>query len=549
MPLEKVKNLHFRHFAVILPQFVKMSRNSLGNIKSILNRLNENERRILESYLLGFPSQYGRYESKYMRLYRYLMDNPGDTDIETIRSEISPDSSIGSFQRLIARLKDKILDSLLLDFNLHRDGNHSKAAQLLFRVRKQLSQAQILYTRGLVEEAVDILREGYKESFDALFYAEAVSFLHYLFIIETRVGNLKRVKELEREILKVEDIRNISERAQLYYTSVAFREHYQGNPETYVEELQQKIVELEQSPVLKAASLAYWYYLYMRVFYHRATKNYALMEFYAHEALHLLMQNRRIQNKPRIINGYLLLADASIYNCQFDSAVDYLDKSIAEVVVGSKNYIDILEHKSWVYIYASKWDLAKSIIQQIGVQSSKSSQKQTPLSGKLAYFNCVIQFLQRRYADAYKLIRQTGSFSSDKEGWNVALRILQIMIMIENNYLDEADQEIENFRRSLTNIMKAHPVSKRNILIFRMLAWLSKKDFDFARVYKEHNKLWQLLASDDPELRWDFLTPEIIPFHTWMENRALKRKADDNFYTPKTAEPALPQPSGQVLNN
>lgn len=512
--------------------------------------MSEDERSILESYLTGFQKQFGNYTSKYYQLYKLLSDISGEVDEDDVRRRISPNGSLESFQKLCARFKEKLFDSLLMDFNIKRRPNpYSRPAQILFRIRKQLSIAQILYGRGFTSDAKAIIEKSYKDCCAYNHFQEATSFLYLLYAIENRLGKQKRVLELEKEIQHIKGVRDVTETSEAFFNSIVFREYYQGNPETYVSEIKQKLEILENNTYLSSSKQAVYFYQYLYTRYFKIRKDYEKMDFHARETLHVLMQNPKIQSKPRMINSYLLLVDANVHNRRFSLALDYTDRALLELVPGNKNYDDIQIQKAQICIYAGLYNQANSIIQGLISMSNTARPKNLVPFDKLLYYQSTISFLNRKFSEAHKAASQIGSFTQDKEGWNINSRILRVMIMIENNYLDEADQEIENFRRSLTNIMKAHPVSKRNILIFRMLAWLSKKDFDFARVYKEHNKLWQLLASDDPELRWDFLTPEIIPFHTWMENRALKRKADDNFYTPKTAEPALPQPSGQVLNN
>lgn len=526
-----------------------MGKNSLKRIQVILHRLTDEERHIFESYLTGFQNQYGDYQSKYYKLYKALSDIPDEPDEDAIRAIVSPNGSRDTFQKLCSRFREKLFDSLLTDFNIRRPQAYSKPAQVLFKLRKQLTLAQILHSRGFVVDAQEVLERGYKDCCEFNHFQEAVAFLMIMYAIENRMGRMKRARDLEREIERIKSLRDVTESSEMFFNSIVFKEYYWGNPETYVEDISKKLEILKTNEHLEASKLAKYYYLYITTIYHRLRKEYDLMEFYARETLHILIRFPKLQNKPKIINSYLLLVDASVYNTNFQQAIEYTDKALNELVKGNRNYADILAQKVLIHVYAGSYYEAGKIIRElleVGQQVGKSN---LVPHNKLLYYRASLLFLQEKYSEAHKIASQISSFNQDKEGWNINSRILRVMIMIENNYLDEADQEIENFRRSLTNIMKAHPVSKRNILIFRMLAWLSKKDFDFARVYKEHNKLWQLLASDDPELRWDFLTPEIIPFHTWMENRALKRKADDNFYTPKTAEPALPQPSGQVLNN
>jgi|GEM_PF-3328118 len=508
-----------------------MSKNSLKKLQTIIRRLTPDERSILESYLTGFQSQYGKYESKYLQLYREISDISKEPDEEEIRKKVSPDVSLDAFQKTAARLKDKIFDSLLLDFNIFRKGSYSKPTQISYKLRKQFIQVQILHTRGLTDEAKEILEKGYKECCSYYYYQEAVSYLQLLYTIENRGGKLKRVQALEAELQHVRALRNITEKSELYFSSIGFREYYQGNPETYISELRFKIADLESEPKLKSSVLAYYYYLYLKVFYHKAKKEYSHMEFHAREILHVLLQNPNLQSKPRIINGYLLLTDANVYNGEHAQALGYIDRSLKELIPGNKNYSAILLHKCMIMLYAGQTSEAQTVIESLLRQADNSRVTDAVSYNKLLYYKAIVHLLQGDAAAAYKVMRQVTSFHQDKEGWNINVRILQIMIMIENEYLDEADQEIENFRKTLSNIIKSQPVSKRNILIFRLLTWLSKKDFDFGRVYKDHAKLIGLLFSDDPELRWDFLTPEVMPFHSWFKLKADKNKIDhDKLY-------------------
>jgi hypothetical protein len=57
-----------------------------------------------------------------------------------------------------------------------------------------------------------------------------------------------------------------------------------------------------------------------------------------------------------------------------------------------------------------------------------------------------------------------------------------------------------------------------------------------------------LLASSDPDLRWDFLTPEIIPFHAWFLLKADKKPVNAELLYTAAPAPATPaSPAEEVL--
>ena len=89
-------------------------------------------------------------------------------------------------------------------------------------------------------------------------------------------------------------------------------------------------------------------------------------------------------------------------------------------------------------------------------------------------------------------------------------------------------------RKHIDRTVKMKPVRKRDVIILRLLAKLSRQGFNFKTVWKKQQKYFELLASDEPEYRWEMRSPEMIIFHKWFEAKAKGKEYDFVLKSPES---------------
>jgi hypothetical protein len=122
---------------------------------------------------------------------------------------------------------------------------------------------------------------------------------------------------------------------------------------------------------------------------------------------------------------------------------------------------------------------------------------------------------------------------SDREGWNLGIRILNIYLTLSTDKVDLADQRINAMRKHIERTARMRNLRKRDIVIFRILSHLSRSGFDFREVWEERQKDFQLLRSDESDYRWVPRSHELIIFDQWFEARVFGRAYVPVFPVPR----------------
>ncbi|MBK9318995.1 MAG: hypothetical protein IPM91_09390 [Bacteroidetes bacterium] len=114
----------------------------------------------------------------------------------------------------------------------------------------------------------------------------------------------------------------------------------------------------------------------------------------------------------------------------------------------------------------------------------------------------VIKYLQGEYKSAFKHLQQTKEVETDREGWNLGIRMMNIYLTLSTEKIELADQRIGSMRKHIERTAKMRHLRKRDVVIFRILSQLSRSGFDFKEVWEERRKDFNLLRSDQSDYRW-----------------------------------------------
>jgi hypothetical protein len=104
--------------------------------------------------------------------------------------------------------------------------------------------------------------------------------------------------------------------------------------------------------------------------------------------------------------------------------------------------------------------------------------------------------------------------SKDKQGFNVAILILQFMYFVRSQDTDALSYRIDSLKKYAGRHL-THQLSKRNLLFFKMLVLLVKEDLDYTQAKKKGEPLLQRLKNT-PVPGDAYAEIEIMPYeHLW----------------------------------
>ena len=91
------------------------------------------------------------------------------------------------------------------------------------------------------------------------------------------------------------------------------------------------------------------------------------------------------------------------------------------------------------------------------------------------------------------------------------------MIFIELNKINEASTSLEALRKYIERTSKTDEVKQRDVLIVKLLRELEKDGFMLDSKNTTVSKMLKDLSEKDKAVSWEYYSPELIPFHEWLE--------------------------------
>lgn len=134
------------------------------SLQQLIHQFSDAEYDLCRNYLLAFDSRGKAFENKSVKLLDILSKSAEEDMTESdIVFYLYGNKSVKAFPRLVLRLRDKLLDALLLEPNILREDLYPKRVQKRLIIRRRLNQVDILLQRKLPLFA-EVILEGIVET-------------------------------------------------------------------------------------------------------------------------------------------------------------------------------------------------------------------------------------------------------------------------------------------------------------------------------------------------------------------------------------------------
>ena len=133
--------------------------NNLSSLRSLIKKLSGEEMKVLIRILQPQKESKNKLENKSLLLVNLLLVEPSLSSNE-IQKNIYSLLNYSAFNKLCSRLREKALDSMLMDSSIE-SGGYSKRNEIVFELKKKLIQADILNLKGLREQADAICKKKF----------------------------------------------------------------------------------------------------------------------------------------------------------------------------------------------------------------------------------------------------------------------------------------------------------------------------------------------------------------------------------------------------
>jgi tetratricopeptide (TPR) repeat protein len=252
------------------------------------------------------------------------------------------------------------------------------------------------------------------------------------------------------------------------------------------------------------------------------TNDYAGARSACTDWLNIVRNNKSVYRRQRIGIVYNNLSRCDYYLGNFEQAAEWAQEAQKYFPLNSENYCISLEQEFYALFATRQYGLSTDIAKKMISGATRKELGEFRYS-KYNYLHSNALFMQRKLDAALDILAEEREISTDKAGWEIGARILNVMTLIEMLKFDLASKVIISLKRFFIRTDKITPVSQRDKTILNLLLILERAGFMFSSLNGSTEKHLVTLHSLDEKYRWEPFTPELIPFHEWFAGKMKKK--------------------------
>jgi tetratricopeptide (TPR) repeat protein len=495
--------------------------NTLKIVHEIISRLSEDEKGTIGTYLSLFDQRGKSFSSKSIKLFEMLISSTGKKYTEEELEKMLYDKpNRAAFNRLLLRFKDKLLEALIIDVNINRDGVYSEKSRATVEVRKNITQAQLLQSRGARSLSQLMFEKAIEQSEKYELFEELLLALRLLIDHHNVSYGDKLLNKLLKTYHDYDYSKNAVLRAEVNYGRVNAGIDFRPGQNAKLDWLKMILEETLNDYKKTSSAQVGYYYHYIRAYYFELLGDYRTAGKSLEKILALLNESPAIYTPFRFEGVLLNLANNDIYLREFEQCYEKAEQALPKFKKGSHNYAQGIELMFYAQFYLGEYEPAIDTLKSL-LPEDLSVTTDYRL-GKRVFLLASAFFASRHFAAANKALNTINPIEDDKEGWNIGIRLLSIMTLIELEKFDEAATKIDALRMFLHSLGKSQ--EKRIKKIYPLLQNIRYNGFDFRATYlKEKDKI-ESLETDTGAIAWQLKSPEMIAFHQWFRAKALHQK-------------------------
>jgi hypothetical protein len=433
------------------------------------------------------------------------------------------------YSTLKNRLKRRLLNSLFF-LNI-KPPTFSEYASAVYQSNKNLFLVKTLVSLGGRNTAIKLAQSALAHSQKFHLTANSIEFLYMLRGYSSFLGNEKNYDDYNSQLklaLKTYEAESVAQeyndRVDIKFArSSAEQPEMLGTLQQYSDEL----AELKNK--YDSKNLAYNYFR-IQVLAYQISRDYFKGIQTCDEAEKYLLDKPYLSNNTQM--GLFALQKLSFYlNLrEYEKGKTAVVRCEELFPMGNPNWFIVMEHYFYLAMHTEHFQEAKSVYENVIANPRFAFQ---PEHKKEHWILCdlYLQFaLNNKFSsqnsatpnlvNIKKFLRDVPLFSKDKRGYNVAILILQILVLLENNEFGEIINRMDALRTYRTRYLRAGS-NKQSALFFRMLQVMETNSFSYEKTKQKSQRYFEKMksiAADSSEIQ-DGL--QVLPFD-WMWMKILE---------------------------
>ncbi len=496
----------------------------MGQLFGLLHSLSESEKEVLLHSLSYTPKNNNGRENLMAKLANYIL---ASKKVPTLKEYSEGIYGINAAGKKIINLKKRLytrsLNLFITDSEVLGNDHLDEQDKAWILNKTKLAQFYALFYSGRgAELSLDILDEAIRSS---------KKYEHYLVLIECMrfkkwiVGFLnggKQFEEYQKEISKYEISSKLVEKAVDTVYSLDIKSVFQANRDRRrTNILKKRIEELKEGNVLAKSKVAEYYITFLEIDHLMNKREYELARSKCIHLVNFIRTSPSVFRRQRIASLYCNQSRCHLFLEEYGAAKKMAQAAQEYLQPGTTNFAIAKEQEFYACFYPNDIIGAEACLADLTRMSRP--EKGEFRNSKYEFFQACVYFKKGEFSEANRILTSHQDVSKDKEGWDIAIRVLRIMCNIELGRTEQASLLIESARKHISTHCKGNKEKAVHDAKINLLRRIEQSEYNFG---DSNSKLLQQLSvirKMEKQGRLSVIGPELISFSSWVDS-CIKRK-------------------------
>jgi tetratricopeptide (TPR) repeat protein len=482
----------------------------MENIISIIKSLSSGEIKLIRQF---YSLKSVDENHKRGKLFEILLSENHLSDSDWAKA-IGYSRPGASFQNLKQRLKSDMLCMLLMQDS--KSKFCTPYAQATFDCRRNLLQGEILMSRGVYDEALEILNKAAKTACKFQLYAEQIQIEDLIRNHVALKGNLSSFRKINQSIaLNYKQLGNLLEAKKKHYEVITPRLMGVRSLPEYMKKAKITLDELSVLEKTSSSSRISLYNNLSSINYYSSSHDFLNAEKHALELLDAVENDQIVLSKANLAGANMELANIYLNTSNYPKAVEYGTKAVALFKKGMINEL----HANIILFFAhfrnNNLNEASKILTIAQHHRLMNAHQHPQLSSRIHLLRAALSFRQGDIDHSSAILKRNSELWRNEDSWMPGYYMLDLLILIEKKSVELAAYKFEAFRKMLHRHGLGKP-DMRISIIAKILKNLIAEGGDFFRIVPRSKNEIHLLSEAKEQYYWDPAGYEVIRFDEWF---------------------------------
>jgi hypothetical protein len=490
----------------------------LNRLRAIIENLNEYELNYIHKNILLIRTKPNLNKSNFDSkvFFELLIKNRNKNNEDYITGYLNKFSE-ASVKKGMQRITDRIMELLVSKEVLLNNDFYDNRSKEVFLIRRKLLYYDILASHGVTKYALNLLDQVINSSKRIEYYEYLLIALDKKLIKMSLQTGEKNFNFVYKNILYYSDC--LSSFRKSIYLLRQYNSNFQFKQKVFsLARLKSSIQMIEKDYIRTKSKNIGVVLFYMQGIYHFNQGAHLICKKKFLDLYSFLRRNKYIFYDSSFDSCILNIAECDTLLFNFDKSTYWLSKISAKYVMNefNANLLNEMKFLNCFYsgdIVRSQFYLNKLLIRR------KLSNISKFVTARQIYYLSVYFYLIKDFNNVNRELKKCHDLDSDKDGWNIGVRILSIINFIELEKYSLAESLIENLRKHLERVEGNSFFLNRSKLISKIFNSLVLNSFDFKLTFSNIKPIINILSDSIVKYKWIIKSPEMIPFHEWFDSK------------------------------